>query len=85
MKANVHFSFSRVLMEPDETQASDTMLVVINDAWLARWPSPTKPPPEGHYDHLSPSGSDRSKNFDSMKWLQQAIVDHLRVQWSGNQ
>ncbi|MDQ8729278.1 hypothetical protein [Bradyrhizobium sp. LHD-71] len=83
IKAKVLFEFSRTLNQEDETKAHDTMLVGIPDAWLARWPSPTKPPPEGHYDHLSPTGGDRSKNFDSMKWLQQTIVDRLRVQWSG--
>lgn len=84
IKTKLLFSFSRTMDDDDESDIRDTMFGGgAPDAWLARWPSLTTPPPEGHYDLLGPSGSDRSKNLESLKWLQKKVVDGLRVKWAG--
>jgi len=53
------------------------------DGWLAKWPSTTEPPPDGHFDHLSPEGTGKYKDFSVMVDFTYPFASKLASAWNG--
>jgi hypothetical protein len=61
----------------------DKVEIKFPDGWLARWPSRDRAPPEGHFDHLSPEGEGKFRNFDILLWLGMKVQTELVNRWKG--
>ena len=80
LKTDVMLRFTR---QVENGRMLDELEVDIPDGYLARWPSSGEAPPDGHFDHLSPDGETRYRNFTILEWLQSAISNNIGKQWHG--
>jgi hypothetical protein len=72
----INLLFDKV-MEPDQKPV-DRVIVQIAAGYLAKWPETSKtPPPPSRFNHLSPEGGTRFKDFTFLVELQKKIQRRL--------